>query len=286
MATAESIARTGAEVVFVDAEPGGRCMDPGDLARLLSEPVAQRLRAIIPVHLYGRQADIETIRGVLLVAEREDVHVIGDAAQAHGSPGVGGLTELSCYSFYPAKNLGALGDGGMVISSNSELIERIRRLRNHGRAEKHSVDSVGLNSRFDELQAAALRIKLPHLRAHNAQRRAVASAYRAGLSGLPGLVLPEDSPEHVYHLYVVAVDPVRRDAIHRHLKDSGIGVGLHYPIPVHHMPPYPSERALPVSEAQCAAVLSLPMFPGMEVDEVRRVCHSLKESLRGEEDDP
>lgn len=283
VATAESIARTGADVLFVDADPLSRCMDPADLARLLGEPGAERLRAIIPVHLYGRQADIEGLQETLSEAGRSDVHVIGDAAQAHGSPGVGTLTELTCYSFYPGKNLGALGDGGMVISSNSELIERIRRLRNHGRAAKHSVGEVGINSRFDEIQAAVLRIKLRHLADHNTSRRQVASAYREGLAGIPGLVLPEDSPDHVYHLFVVEVDAAQRDAVHEQLRAEGIGVGLHYPLPVHAMPPYPSERPLPVSEAQCARVLSLPMFPGIEVDEVRRVCHSLKGVLHGKE---
>ncbi|MEE2827947.1 MAG: DegT/DnrJ/EryC1/StrS family aminotransferase [Myxococcota bacterium] len=279
MATAESIVRTGARVVFADVDPLSRCMDPEDLSRLLAEPGAQALRAIIPVHLYGRQADIPALRAVLEAAGREDVEIIGDAAQAHGSPGVSTQTILSCYSFYPAKNLGALGDAGLVVCRDEALAQRIRQLRNHGRAKKHSVDEVGLNSRFDELQAAVLRIKLRHLDEHNALRREAAAAYRDRLAGLPGLELPEDTPEHVYHLYVVELERGRRDTVLRALRDEGIGVGLHYPLPVHAMAPYPSDRPLPVTERLASSVLSLPIFPGIRLDEVELVCNSLKKVL-------
>jgi len=284
VATAESIARTGAEVVFVDAERPSRCMDPVDLARLLSEPGADRLAALVPVHLYGRQANIDGLRDVLAAAGRSDIRILGDAAQAHASPGVASATEMTCYSFYPGKNLGALGDGGMVISDNHALLEKVRGLRNHGRASKHSVGVVGINSRFDEIQAAVLRIKLRHLREFSTSRRTSAALYRELLEGTPGLLLPEDSPDHVYHLFCVEVAAGIRDAVVSGLEDRGIGVGMHYPVPVHHMPPYPSERPLPVSEEQCAGALSLPMFAGMRVDEVRSVCHSLKEVLIGLEE--
>jgi dTDP-4-amino-4,6-dideoxygalactose transaminase len=284
MATAESIARTGATVVFVDAHPSTRCMDPADLARLLSEPGAEQLAAIIPVHLYGRGAPIRGLSAALDAAGRSDVRIIGDAAQAHGCPGVGVATELTCYSFYPGKNLGALGDGGMVISDNPELLERIRRLQNHGRASKHAVAEVGVNSRFDEIQAAVLRIKLRQLDEHNRSRRESAALYRELLAETPGLVLPQDSPDHVYHLFCVEVEAGLRDAFEQGLIAAGIGVGMHYPFPVHSMPPYPSARPLTVTEAQCSRVLSLPIFPGMRVDEVRAVCHSVKQVLRGLEE--
>lgn len=284
MATAESIARVGAEVVFVDACPMSRCMDPADLTRLLGEPGADRLAAIIPVHLYGRRADVEGLRRALDAAGRSDVRILGDAAQAHGAEGVGVATELTCYSFYPGKNLGALGDGGMVVSDNPDLLGRIRSLRNHGRASKHTVDEVGINSRFDEIQAAVLRIKLRHLDEHNRSRRNSAALYRDLLSDTPGLVLPQDSPEHIYHLFCVEVAPALRDAVEEGLTAAGIGVGLHYPAPVHAMPPYPSDRSLPVTVAQCSRILSLPMFPGMRVDEVRAVCHSVKQVLDGLEE--
>ncbi len=279
MATAESIARTGAQVLFVEPDPRTRSLDPQDLARLLREPGAQQLRALIPVHLYGRRADIAGIRRVLEQAGRSDVQVIGDAAQAHGSPGVASETELTCYSFYPAKNLGALGDGGIVLSRSAALAERIRGLRNHGRAGKHQVGEVGLNSRFDEIHAAVLRIKLRRLRGWNAQRRQLAECYRAGLSDVSGLELPDDAEGHVYHLFVVAVDAGRRDDVVTGLRERRIGVGLHYPVAVHRMAPYPSERALPVSEQLAASCLSLPMFPDMTVDEVRIVCDAIREVL-------
>ena len=279
MATSESIVRTGADLLLVDADPVTRSLDPADLARLLDQPGAEALRAVIPVHLYGRRADIAGIRAVLAAAGRQDVQIIGDAAQAHGSPGVAGDAILTTYSFYPAKNLGAFGDAGMVLTSSEALAERVRSLRNHGRSGKHAVGEVGLNSRFDELQAAALRIKLKHLRDWSAQRQAIAAVYRAGLQGIPGLVVPPDGPGHVYHLFVVEVDAAIRESVMAGLKAEGIGVGLHYPVAVHRMAPYPSERPLPVSESLASRVLSLPMFAGMTVDEAERVCNSVRSVL-------
>ena len=204
------------------------------------------------------------------------MHVIGDAAQAHGSPDVAGDTILTTYSFYPAKNLGALGDSGVVLTQDEALAARVRSLRNHGRAGKHAVGEVGLNSRFDEIQAATLRIKLRHLRDWTAQRQTIAARYREGLAGIPGLVVPPDGPGHVYHLFVVEVDAAIRDDVMAGLKERGIGVGLHYPVAVHQMAPYPSERPLPVSESLASRVVSLPMFAGMTVDEADRVCNSVR----------
>lgn len=279
MATSESIVRTGADLLLVDADPVTRSMDPADLAKLLDQPGADALKAVIPVHLYGRRADIAGLRSVLADAGRDDIHVIGDAAQAHGSPGVAAETVLTTYSFYPAKNLGALGDSGVVLTQDEALADRIRSLRNHGRAGKHDVGEIGLNSRFDEIQAATLRIKLRSLRDCNEQRRRIAALYGEGLRGVPGLVIPPDAPGHVYHLFVVEVDARIRDAVLAALKDAGIGVGLHYPVAVHQMAPYPSERLLPISERLASRVLSLPMFAGMTVDEAERVCDSVRSVL-------
>lgn len=292
MATAESIRRTGADVLFADADPHTANLDPTDLARLLAEPGAERVRAVIPVHLYGRPADLDALASTLAGADRSDIALIGDAAQAHGStggpgatplpsaPGAGpaGWTALTCYSFYPAKNLGALGDGGFVAAHDEAHEERLRRLRNHGRATKHGVGELGLNSRFDEIQAAVLRIKLPHLRAWTGQRRAAAAGYRERLADLPGLVLPPDHPGHVYHLFVVQL-PGARNRVSQALKSRGIGVGLHYPVPVHAMAPYPSARPLPVSERLCADGLSLPMFPGITDSELDEVADALRGAL-------
>jgi dTDP-3-amino-3,4,6-trideoxy-alpha-D-glucose transaminase len=281
VATAESVVRTGAQVFFAEPEPESRNLDPEDLRDLLRAPFGDRIRAVVPVHLYGRPADTVRIREVLHDAGRDDVVVIGDAAQAHGSPGIGAATPIACYSFYPAKNLGALGDGGAVLTQDAALAERVRRLRNHGRAGKHHCDAVGLNSRFDEIQAAALRIKLRHLRAWNEDRRRVAALYGAALARAPGLVLPLDGEGHVWHLYVVEVlaGPAARDAIALEMRAQGVECGLHYPVPVHEMPPYPANRPLPVTVALCARVLSLPMFPGMRQDEVARVATALRAAL-------
>ena len=277
LATAESIARTGAEVQFADVDPVTRCMEPADLKVLLGEPGGARVKAIIPVHLYGHPADIDGLRSALNDAGRSDVAIVGDAAQAHGVPGIGGMTDITCYSFYPAKNLGALGDGGMILCREEATEKRLRSLRNHGRGSKHDSIEYGLNSRFDEVQAAILRIKLRRLREWNAQRRQIAARYRRTLADVPGLTLPTDHPDHVYHLFVVELESAAaRDALAKTLKAHSIGAGMHYPVPVHEMTPYPSGRSLPVSVRQCAGGLSLPMFPGMRSDEVDAVCHVVR----------
>lgn len=282
VATPESIARTGARVVFCDADPRSRSLDPSDLARILSEPGAEAIKAVIPVHLYGRRADMAGIRQALDSAGRSEVAIIGDAAQSHGSPDVALDADMTCYSFYPAKNLGALGDGGFVISKARRHADRIRSLRNHGRAGKHKVDAIGVNSRFDEVQAAILRIKLRSLREWTSQRRALAEAYRERLAGHDSLLtLPADDPRHVYHLFVVELragrDSSERDRVFGQMVDEfGIGAGLHYPVPCHRMDPYPTERSLPVAEHLSDHVLSLPLFPGMTFDEVDRVSSALE----------
>lgn len=285
MATAESIRRTGADVVFCDVDETTRNLDPKDLAAILDEPGADRIKVVIPIHLYGRRADVAAIKAVLSDAERPDVWLVGDAAQAHGSPDVALDTDLTCYSFYPAKNLGALGDGGFVISQMNKHAARIRGLRNHGRAGKHQVGELGLNSRFDEIQAAALRIKLRHLKEWNAQRRAIAEMYRQRLRGHDHVLrLPEDAPGHVYHQFVVLVtlgsNSDVRDRVFSQMRDKhDIGVGLHYPVACHQMKPYPTTRALPVTEYLTDHVLSLPIFPGMREDEVDRVSGALEVCL-------
>lgn len=279
MATAESIVRTGASALFVEPKPVTRDMDPDDLRRLLAEPEAARLKVVIPIHLYGRRSDIAGLRRVLDEEGRSDVQIVVDAAQAHGSPGVAAEAPLTCYSFYPAKNLGALGDGGIVLCNDAALETRIRGLRNHGRAGKHAVGEVGVNSRFDEIQAAVLRIKLRRLRGWNAQRQEIAAEYRDKLSNIEGLIVPPDGAGHVYHLFVVEVDSAIRDAFKAALGERGIGAGLHYPVAVHQMPPYPSSRPLPITEHLTSRVVSLPMFPGMRSDQVDEVCEAIKAVL-------
>jgi len=282
VATPEAIARTGARVVFCDADPRSRSLNPADLAVILSEPGAEAIKAVIPVHLYGRRADTNGIREVLNSTGRSEITIIGDAAQSHGSPDVALDADMTCYSFYPAKNLGALGDGGFVISKQRRHADRIRSLRNHGRAGKHNVASVGVNSRFDEVQAAVLRIKLRSLREWTSQRRILAEAYRERLGGHSSLLtLPEDDPLHVYHLFVVELragsGSAERDRVFGQMIDEfKVGVGLHYPVPCHRMAPYPTERNLPVAEHLSDHVLSLPLFPGMTLDEVERAATALE----------
>ena len=285
VATPESIARTGARIVFCDVDPDTRSMDPEDLARILSEPDADSIRAVIPIHLYGRRADIPGIRAALGAANREDIWLIGDAAQCHASPDVSQDTDFTCYSFYPGKNLGALGDGGFVISKTKKHADRIRSLRNHGRAGKHKVGEVGVNSRFDDIQAALLRVKLKELKSWTQQRRAIADAYRERLAGHEHVMrLPTDDPRHVYHLFVVELtlgtDATVRDRIFRQMiDDQNVGVGLHYPVACHQMSPYPTDRALPRTEHLASHVLSLPCFPGLTLDEVDRVASALERTL-------
>ncbi len=281
MATAESIVRTGASVLFVEPHPESLTLDPEDLDRALGEVEGLALAAVIPVHLYGRLADIDGIRGVLDQRGLHSIPILGDAAQAHGAPQVAARTPIACYSFYPAKNLGALGDGGIVLTHDEELAASIRSLRNHGRSGKHSVEAVGLNSRFDEIQAATLRIKLRELDGWNAERRALAKSYGEQLGELPGLKLPAADPSHVFHLYVVQVTGGReaRDQLQAQLSAAGIGTGLHYPVATHQMAPYSSARPLPITEELCDQVLSLPLFPGMRPDEVERVCVALHTAL-------
>jgi dTDP-4-amino-4,6-dideoxygalactose transaminase len=284
LATAESIARTGADVLFAEPHPGSYTLDPEDLVEVMRGPGGDRVKAVIPVHLYGRRADIKGICSALQQTGHSEVTVIGDAAQAHGSPGVGGETDITCYSFYPSKNLGALGDGGIVLCRDPVIAKRIRSLRNHGRAGKHDSRELGLNSRFDEIQAACLRIKLRELRRWNAERRALADAYRERLSANKELQLPEDAPGHVYHLFVVQIEggASRRNRIADRLKEAGIGVGLHYPVAVHQMSLYPATRPLPITEGLASCLLSLPIFPGMRDDEVDHVCLAMSEALAAE----
>jgi dTDP-3-amino-3,4,6-trideoxy-alpha-D-glucose transaminase len=279
MATAESIARTGATVLFVEPDPVTRSMDAEDLRRLLEEPAGEALKAVIPIHLFGRRSDLASLRAALADAGRDEVELVIDAAQCHGSPGVASETRLTCYSFYPAKNLGALGDGGMVLTNDEGLAARIRGLRNHGRVGKHEVGEVGINSRFDEIQAAVLRIKLVHLRTWNSQRQQIAATYREGFANVGGLTVPPDGAGHVYHLFVVEVEAAWRDAFVAGMKARAIGVGLHYPVACHQMAPYPSSRPLPVTERLVSRVVSLPIFPGMRTDEVDTTIAAVKDVL-------
>jgi dTDP-4-amino-4,6-dideoxygalactose transaminase len=278
-----AIVQAGARPVLVDIDPRTLTIDPA----LLQAAIGSRTRAILPVHLYGRPADMPAI---MAVAEAHDLVVIEDAAQAHGaslafngdSRRAGAWGAIGCFSFYPSKNLGALGDAGALTTNDARLAERLRRLRFYGWGEKYvTVDAGGRNSRLDEIQAAVLRLKLGRLDTWNAARRERSAWYAEGLADLP-LVLPIDDPGHVYHLYVV--ECAERDALRRHLQERAIGVDVHYPLPAHLHPAFADlgyrPGSLPYTEQAARRVLSLPLYPELRRDEVSAVVAAVRAFYR------
>lgn len=275
VSTADAIVHAGGRPRFVEIDPATYGMDPADLARKMDPAV----RAIVPVHLYGQPVDLDPIREV---AARWGVPVLEDAAQSHGARyrgrRVGGIGEAGAFSFYPAKNLGALGDGGAVTTNDGAIAERLRLLRDNGAAEKYRHVLVGFNSRLDSVQAVVLRAKLAHLDEWNARRRALAAGYRARLSEIPGVTLPGErsETEPVYHLFVVRLgSPTERESLRGALERQGIETGIHYPRAVHQQAAYATVDwdggPLPVTESVPPVILSLPIYPEMApraVDEV------------------
>jgi len=260
IATAEAISAAGAVPVFVDIDPDTYLMDPA----LLEAAITPRTRAIIPVHLYGQIADMDRI---LAIARRHHLPVIEDACQAHGATykgrPAGGLGDIGCFSFYPSKNLGAIGEGGAAVTNSPDLAAAMRRLRDHGQSRRYYHDVVGYNYRMNAIQGAALRVKLPHLGEWNARRREHAALYSRLFLGLP-LATPIERPEcdSVYHLYVVRLED--RDGLRAHLSAHNIGTAVHYPVPVHLQAAYAGlgyrRGSLPVTEATVDQIVSLPMF--------------------------
>jgi dTDP-4-amino-4,6-dideoxygalactose transaminase len=276
VATVAAIELTGATPVFADIDPVHYTLSP----ELVARAVTPRTRAIVPVHLYGQPADLDPI---LEIARRHELRVIEDCAQAHGAfykdRRVGSYGDVACFSCYPTKNLGALGDAGMLVTGDGAVAERARLLREYGWAERYVSHIAGFNSRLDEIQAAVLRVKLPHLDADNAARSEIAARYDAGLAGL-GLELPVRRPEgrHVFHLYVVRSQ--KRDQLQAHLKDNGVGALVHYPVPVHLQKAYvgrlPGAGSLPETERAAREVLSLPMYPELGREEVESVIEAVR----------
>lgn len=283
-ATAEAIWFTGAKAVFVDIDPDTFNIDP---ARI-EAAVTGRTKAIVPVHLYGQMADMKAISGI---AKRRGLLVVEDCAQAIGARGdgfaVGELSDAVCISFIIQKNLGTFGDGGAVVTNRDDIVPRIRALRNHG-SFKRSYHSMGYNSRLDDLHAAVLSVKLKKIDAWTDRRREIAATYSDGLKETD-LKLPFEKPgyRHVYHLYVV--ETPRRDALLKHLHESGIDAKVHYPIAIHRQEGYPWGKAadldvqLPLTETSAASVLSLPMFPELtraEIDHVIDTCRAWKSARK------
>ncbi len=276
VATVAAIEMIGAVPVFVDIEPSTRCMDPQKIAAQISP----RTRAIVPVHIYGQPARIEEI---LHIARTHSLKVIEDCAQAHGamvgSRRVGSFGDAAAFSFYPTKNLGAIGDGGAVVTNLKPVAESVRMLQQYGWKSRYVSDIAGVNSRLDELQAAILSVKLPYLDQDNARRRAVAERYRASIDGerLQAPPVVEDTT-HAMHLFVVECP--EREAFRDFLTQQGVGTSIQYPFAIHQQPAYQGRirsGALVETETLYERVVSLPMFPELAEVAVDQVCQALRE---------
>lgn len=280
-ATAEAVATVGATPVYVDVDERTFNLDPD----LLEAALGERTRAILPVHLYGRPAEMDRI---LEIARRHDLRVLEDCAQSFGAavpgsgpPGrrTGALGDVGAYSFYPTKNLGAYGDGGLLATNDDETARLARMLRNHGDAGRYDNVLLGYNSRLDALQAAVLRIKLPRVDAWNEARRAAARHYGELLVGVPGVETPDIPDEHVVHQYTVRVPDGRRDAVADALRAQGIACAVYYPTTLAGLGPVASAARLPVAERLAREVLSLPVGPGIGRRERERVAAALRAAL-------
>lgn len=280
IATVLAILAVGARPVLADVVSPGYTLDPAAFAAAITK----RTRAVIPVHLYGQPAGMDEI---ISIARRNRLAIIEDAAQAHGARyagrRAGSLGDAAAFSFYPAKNLGTLGDGGMVTTSDPALAEKIRSLRNYGERAKYDHVIAGTNSRLDSVHAAVLRVKLPHLDRWNAARRAHAAAYDGLLAGLD-LTVPQclEKREHVFHLYVI--DVKNRHSVQEKLTRQGVSTGIHYPVPVHLQPACARlgyrRGQFPVTERSASRILSLPMYPELTVTQREHVAKALGLAMR------
>lgn len=284
IATAQAVWCAGATPVLVDCDARTATID----ASAVAAAITSRTKALMPVHLYGQPADMDPL---LALGRERGLHVIEDAAQAHGAEyrgrRCGSMGIAAGFSFYPGKNLGAYGDGGAITANDETLAGEIRLLRNWGSTVKYVHDSMGFNSRLDTIQAAVLGVKLPHLAAWNERRNVLASRYRQALAGLaPRLRIVEQAPwtsRHAYHLFVVRVAAGERDRLLKALQTRGIGAGIHYPIAIHQQkafkPLLKSGASFPVTEQMASEVLSLPLCPDLTDDEAQTVVTELLMAL-------
>lgn len=280
IATSEAITQAGGVVRFVDIDPRTKTIDPAAVAAA----IGPRTVGLLPVHLYGQPADLDPL---LELTRRHGLWLVEDAAQAHGArykgKSVGTFGAMSCFSFYPGKNLGSLGEGGAVTGTESGFPPILRRLREHGQSQKYVHETEGYNGRLHAIQAAFLRIKLRRLAEWNAARRTVAGWYRKALEGVEGIELPvqADYAEPVYHLFVIQCE--QREALRDALTARGIGTGYHYPIPLHLQRAYAHlglpAGSLPVTERAAATCLSLPMFPEMTESQVAQVAAAIRDHV-------
>src|SRR5579864_1971333 len=276
IATADAVSALGAEPVFADIDPETFNIDPS----LIEPLIDSHTKAIVPVHLYGQAADMGPI---LALAKAHHLKVVEDAAQALGASYEGrratALGDIGCISFFPSKNLGAYGDGGMIVTDSEEIYRHLISLRAHGSAKKYFSEEQGWNSRLDELQAAILRVKLGYLDQWCSGRRAAADRYNQLLSGIPNVVLPVRDPrcEHVFHQYTIRVGD--RDQVQKRLTEQGVSTMVYYPVPIHLQPIYSSlgtgPASLPRTEAACREVLSLPIFPELTKEQAEYVAEAL-----------
>jgi dTDP-4-amino-4,6-dideoxygalactose transaminase len=277
ISTAEAISRNGARPVFADIDPDAMNLDPAAVPSRITE----KSKAILVVHLYGQPAPMDELTKL---ARDRNLKIIEDAAQAHGAAvsgqRVGGLGEVACFSFYPTKNLSAAGDAGIVVSNDTDLIARVRLLATHGEQGKYDHARHGVSSRLDNLQAAILRVKLRHLDEWNEKRRRLAAIYLEELDGISGVRLPHEprGGRSVYHQFTIRTK--RREALREHLGKNGIGSAVHYPRPVHLQPAYADlgieKGSFPEAEAAAQEVLSLPLYPELGEDDVRRVAEEIR----------
>ena len=283
--TASAISAAGATPLFVDIDAASFTMDPKSLRELVGTQkprLGRRLKAVVPVHLYGQCADMDPI---MEIAREFELAVVEDAAQAAGAEykgrKAGTIGDFGAFSFYPSKNLGCYGDGGAVVTRSSDDAQRIKMLRNYGQERRYYHEIKGVNSRLDEMQAAVLRAKLPHLEAWNERRRRIAAAYQTMIENLrvssPACM---DYAVHAWHLYVIRHP--ERDKLAESLAKRGVATLIHYPVPIHLQPAYRDlglrEGAYPVAEAAASEVLSLPIFPQLAEDEIEYVCRQVNES--------
>jgi dTDP-4-amino-4,6-dideoxygalactose transaminase len=267
--------------VFADIHPQTFCIDPADAAR----KITPRTKAILPVHLFGQAAPIEKL---LALAEPKGIAVVEDCAQAigacRGGKSVGGFGRMGCFSFYPTKNLGADGDGGMIVTQDEALAKKLKMLRVHGIERRYHHDLHGYNSRLDELQAAILRVKLRHLPSWNERRAAIAARYTHGLAVMP-LECPvtDTGNQHVFHVYAVLTD--QRDELQAHLNQHGVSTIIYYPLPLHLQKVYADlgyrEGDLPVSEAVSRRILPLPIFPELTDEQADYVTATIRGFFTG-----
>ncbi len=279
IATVLGISYSGASPILVDNNPASYNIDPAKIEAVITS----KTKAIMPVHLYGQMADMDAI---LAIAKKHNLKVIEDACQAHGAEykgrKSGSIGDISCFSFYPSKNLGAYGDGGMVLTNDEDLYQKTKMLRDYGQSQKYHHEIKGHNSRLDSIQAAILLAKLPHLEAWNERRRSIARLYNELLSEVD-VVTPIEGQgyRHIYHLYVIRTK--NRDEMFEYLKSKQISCGIHYPIPIHLQNAYKDlsykEGDFPVTEKSAQEILSLPMFPELREHQVRYVVEAIKEFL-------